>query len=171
MPKLSLTNTKDKTERLTPKAAKLKIENYCAYQERCHQEVTQKLYEYGLNTDDVNELLAHLIKNNFLNEQRYATLFAGSKVRQNKWGKIKIIQALKHKNISKTCIQKALTEIDNVLYERNMFETATKYYQTLKDKNNLLKRQKTIKHLISRGFESDRVFALAAELFDNYINI
>ena len=87
-------------QRLTPLQARQKIRHYCAYQERSHADVKNKLYEYGLRTNDVDEIISELISEDFLNETRFAQLYAPSKFRQNQWGKNKIIHSLKQKNVS-----------------------------------------------------------------------
>jgi regulatory protein len=144
-----------KTEKLTPQQAKPKIEYYCNYQERCHQEVTDKLYGYGLNTDDVNVLLSHLVKTNLLNEERFAMAFAGGKFRQKQWGKTKIIRELKQRNVSDYCIRKGIREIDEDDYRKTLLRLAEKYNGTLKDKSPHMRRQKLLKHLVSKGYEYD----------------
>ncbi len=90
--------------------AKQKIAHYCAYQERCQQEVRSKLYQYGLYKNQVEETLAWLITEGYLNEERFAKTFAGGKFRVKKWGKLKIEQALKQKQLSSYCIRKGMAE-------------------------------------------------------------
>jgi regulatory protein len=77
-------------KRLTPAEAHAKIQRYCAYQERSHKEVKNKLYEYGLYPGQVDELLSQLISEGFLNEERFAKAFAGGRFRMKKWGRLKI---------------------------------------------------------------------------------
>jgi regulatory protein len=81
-------------KKITPTEAKGKIQRYCAYQERSHQEVRNKLYSFGLYSDEVDNLLTDLITDGFLNEERFAKAFAGGKFRMKKWGRIKIVNAL-----------------------------------------------------------------------------
>jgi regulatory protein len=101
-----------KGKSLTVEQAKQKALRYCAYQERSHQEVKNKLYELGLNSSDADELLTYLITEGFLNEERYAKLFAGGKFRIKHWGRIKIVHALESKGLSRNCIRIGLKEID-----------------------------------------------------------
>ncbi len=144
------------------KKSRLKIASYCAYQERCQQEVKTKLYSYELYTEDVNNLLAWLITENYVNEERFAQTYAGGKFRIKKWGKFKITQALKQKNISDYCIKKGLQEIDpndyistiQVLAERKLNEYALKITASYQLKN------KTAKYIISKGFEPDLVWSV-----------
>lgn len=153
-----------KTERLTPQQAKPKIEHYCNYQERCHQEVSNKLYEYGLNTDDVNQLLSHLVKSKLLNEERFAIAFAGGKFRQKHWGKNKIIRELKMRKVSDFCIKKGLKEIDDTDYEKTLRHLAEKYNHTLKDKLKYIRQQKVLKHLVNKGYEYELCLELLNEI-------
>lgn len=147
----------DKNIKLTQQQAKPKIEYYCNYQERCQSEVKDKLYSFGLDTDDVNELLAHVVKSGLVNEERYAILFAGGKFRQKEWGRGRIKQELKFKKISDYSIKKALQEIDDEAYIKTLEKVADKYYATLKDKFKYIKEQKLIKHLNQKGFEYDLI--------------
>ena len=96
--------------------AKEKIQHYCAYQERSHQEVRNKLYEFGLHRNNVDEIISDLITNGFLNEERFAKAFAGGKFRMKKWGRTRITNALELKGVSKNCILIALKEIDENSY-------------------------------------------------------
>jgi regulatory protein len=139
--------------RLSIQEARPKIEYYCAYQERCHKEVTDKLYGYGLNTDEVRELLTHLVKAGFLNEERFARAFAGGKFRQKNWGKNKIIRELKLRGISEYCIKKAMSEIADDDYEDSLKQVAEKYLATHKGGPVWQLKQKALKHLVAKGYE------------------
>jgi regulatory protein len=143
--------------KLTIQQAKPKIEYFCNYQERCQAEVKDKLYSYGLDTDDVNELLAHVVTKGLVNEERYAILYAGGKFRQKQWGKEKIRRELKFKKISDYSIKKALAEINDDDYMKALERSAEKYYSTLKDKFKYIRIQKTLKHMNSKGFEFDLI--------------
>lgn len=96
---------------LTPEQAYPKIKHFCGYRERCHSEVKEKLYGMGLSRKDADILLSRLIEENFLNEERFAVLFAGGHFRQKKWGKQKIVYALRQKKVSEPNIKKALKEM------------------------------------------------------------
>ena len=148
------------------KKAKLKIASYCAYQERCQQEVRTKLYSYELYRDEVEELLSWLIQENYINEERFATTFAGGKFRIKKWGKFKIAQALKQKDISEYCLKKAMQEIDMEDYLVTIKELATKKSNeyALRISNEYQLRDKTAKHIISKGFEPALVWQIIKEL-------
>ena len=134
-----------------------KIEHYCSYQERCHQEVTSKLYYFGLNTDEVNEVLVRLVKANFLNEERFAIAFVTGKFRQKKWGLNKIIFELKSKQVSDFCIKKALTFIVEDNYDDTLEQLADKYFKKLKSSDKIfVRQQKVIKFLMSKGYEYEK---------------
>jgi len=152
-------------KKLTKQEAIPKIEYYCAYQERCHKEVTDKLYSYGLNTDEVGELLSRLVKSNFLNEERFAIAFAGGKFRQKYWGKTKIIRELKIRGISEYCIKKALKEIEDNDYEDSLKMLAEKYIRTHRLKNDFASKQKLLKHLMSKGYEYEQCQQIIQTMF------
>ena len=90
----------------TPQQALQKIKHYCAYQERCHSEVKEKLYGVGLRKNEVDEIISTLIEENYLNEERFAIQFAGGHFRIKNWGRVKIKYELKQKQVSDYCIKK-----------------------------------------------------------------
>ena len=96
------------TKVYTPAQAFVKIASFCAYQERTQQEVRVKLYEYGIKTDEVEVIIVKLIEDNFLNEERFAKVYAGGKFRIKKWGRLKISRALEMKELSSYCIKSGL---------------------------------------------------------------
>lgn len=142
------------------KSAKVKIEQYCAYQERSQQEVRDKLYDMGLHKDDVENIITELIDNNFLNEERFAITYARGKFRIKHWGKIKIKQHLKQKKVGDYCIKKALALIDPNDYEKTIIQLVEKKNRELKEKDAYIKKQKVIRFVVSRGFETDIVLSL-----------
>ncbi|MDP2174965.1 MAG: regulatory protein RecX [Bacteroidota bacterium] len=145
----------DSEKRLTPQQALTKIEFFCAYQERCHQEVLLKLKSYGLNQAEQDQILVKLIHSDFINEERFAKAFAGGKFRQKKWGKTKIILELKKRKISDYCINKALSEIEEINYDQTIEALASKYFNTIKQGQLFIRQQKTIKYLMGKGYEYD----------------
>ena len=140
------------TKRLTPQQASSKIKAYCAYQERCHHEVRQKLYGYGLYTQQVDQLIADLIEENYLNEARFARLFAGGKFRMKSWGRIKITQELKLRKVSPYNIRMGMKEIDPEDYQQTLQKLAVKKWAELKGKR-IEKTAKTINFLMHKGYE------------------
>ena len=140
-----------------------KAKQYCAYQERCHSEVKEKLYSFGLYKKDVDELMAELISDNYLNEERFAILFAGGKFRIKQWGRVKIKYALKQKQVSEYCIKKALTGIDDSQYTATLQKLFEQKLKTLRSEKNLFIRKRKIQdHLMQKGFETELVRALVA---------
>lgn len=144
----------------TPQQALIKIRDWCAYQERCQQEVRDKLYNYGLKTDEVENMIAQLVSENFINEERFAIAFAGGKFRIKKWGRIKIKQELKAKRVSDYCIRKGLAVIDNTEYINTLKKVLALKGKSITEKNALKKKQKLVRYALSKGYEQDIVFDL-----------
>ena len=152
-------------ESLTPNQALSKIKHFCAYQERCHNEVKEKLYGFGLNKNEVDEILSRLIEENYLNEERFATQFAGGKFRIKKWGRVKIKYELRKKQVSDYCIKKALAAIDDKDYVKILQKIFTDKLKTLKgEKNIFIKKRKLQDHILQKGFESELVHKLIAKI-------
>jgi regulatory protein len=141
-----------------PHTAMLKAQAYCAYQERCHQEVRDKLYEWGLYSDAVENIISNLIGDNYLNEERFAKAYAGGKFRIKQWGKIKIKIALKQKRISDYCIKKGLAEINPDDYYNTLLNIINTKRRTLSEKNEMKRNYRLATYAISRGFEADLVW-------------
>lgn len=142
-----------------------KVKQYCAYQERCHSEVKEKLYSFGLHKNEVDELLSNLIEENYLNEERFAFQFAGGKFRIKQWGRIKIKYALKQKQVSEYCIKKALAAINETDYNRTLQKLFDQKLKTLKaEKNIFIKKRKLQDHLMQKGFEANLVRELITKI-------
>ena len=146
-----------KTVRLDKKTALFKAEHYCAYQERAQQEVRDKLYEFGLHKDEVEELISELISTNFLNEERFAQAYVSGKFNIKRWGKIKIKQALKLKKVPEKMILKALNKIDYDEYLKVILASAEKKSASITEKDPYKRRNKLITHLMSKGFENNLI--------------
>ena len=145
-------------QKLTPQQALPKLKQYCAYQERCHSEVKEKLYSYGVYNNDAEEIISKLIEEDYLNEERFAVHFAGGKFRMKQWGRVKIKYELKQKQVSEYCIKKALKTIDDDDYEKLLQKLAEQKLKTLKsEKNIFIKKRKLQDFLLQRGFENDLV--------------
>jgi len=143
-----------------------KIEHYCAYQERCHEEVEQRLRDMKMNSDEIDQIIAHLINDNFLNEERFACSFARGKHRIKYWGKIRITNELKFRGINQTLINIALKEISEEYY--TTFDTlATRHWESIRETNSLKKRKKFCDFMLRRGFESNLVYEKIRELENN----
>lgn len=130
-----------------------RIRQFCAYQERAQQEVRDKLYELGMSKEEVEEIMSELISENFLNETRFATQFAGGHFRIKGWGKLKIQYALQQKRVSSFNIKTALKAIDLDAYEKTLKQLAEKKWNSLKGERGLSRMAKTQSFLHQRGFE------------------
>jgi regulatory protein len=141
-----------------------KIEHYCAYQERCHEEVVSKLRSMKLDSEEIDEIIAHLIGSNFLNESRFACSFARGKHRIKHWGKIRIVNELKFRNITSYNINLALKEIPQEEYTSTFDTVSERQWETIRETNMLKKRKKFCEYLLRRGFESNLVYEKVKEL-------
>ena len=132
--------------------AKGKILKYCAYQERSQKEVKNKLYDMGLYTNQVNELMLYLIQENYLNEERFAIHFAASKMRQKKWGRRKIEIALKEKGLGEKLIKQSIGALNKVQYSSNLVALIEKKDRTLRYSSEYERKQKLIRYFLGRGY-------------------
>jgi regulatory protein len=148
----------------TIKEALLKLEHFCAYQERCHAEVVSKLYSLKMTPDEIDSIVVQLIENNFLNETRFACSFARGKHRIKQWGKIRITNELKAKQISSTNISLALKEISPEEYESTFENLSERCWNSIQEKNILKKRKKFCDYLLRRGYESNFVYDKVKEM-------
>ena len=141
-------------QQYTPKESKVKIAKFCAYQARCHQEVRDKLYAYGLLPNDVEEIIYELIQNDFINEERFAKAFVRGKFNYKKWGRIKIAQELKKRKISKYCINKGLGEISEEKYKVVLTEILDKKSKQFSSLKEYQKNYKAVQFAMGKGYES-----------------
>jgi len=142
-----------------------KARHYCAYQERCHAEVKEKLYSFGLRKHDVEEAISRLIEENYLNEERFAVQFAGGRFRMKQWGRVRIRYELKQKQVGEYCIKKALASISEDDYDRTLADLAAKKWESLNNETEpFIRRQKVQNLLIQRGYEPDKVQAVITTL-------
>ena len=140
------------------------LENYCAYQNRCHKEVEQKLHDINMIPQAKEKILLHLLQHDFLNEERYSKAFTRGKFKIKKWGKIKITNELKFRNISAYNIKNALLEINDDAYLKTLQQLAKKKSPLIKASNSFIKRNKLSTYLISKGYESNLVFDLVKKI-------
>ncbi|WP_347923491.1 RecX family transcriptional regulator [Pontimicrobium sp. SW4] len=144
--------------------AKKKLEYYCAYQERCHKEVAQKLKEMYMIPEAIDVIIVHLLQHNFLNEERYTKVFVSGKLKIKKWGKRRLVIELKKKDISITNINQALAEIDEKEYIQIFNDLAEKRYNSINEKDKYKKKKKLTDYLLYRGWESFLVYDKVNEL-------
>ena len=151
-------------KKLTFLEAKQKIEGWCAYQERCHQEVSIKLNSFGLPQEERDALIAHLISHNYLNEQRFAEAVVSGKHRIKKWGRNKITNFLKQKNIPDSIIAKAFMEVGEHEYNINLRILVEKYVALKQLKNTFQDKAKLINYLQQKGYAYDEIKTCLKEL-------
>lgn len=137
-----------------------KIRHYCAYQERCHSEVKDKLFTYGMNYSEGEQLISRLIEEGYLNEERFSIHYAGGHFRIRKWGKVKIAHALKQKQVSAYCIKKALAAIDEDEYLSLLEKLANEKWRSLKAGSSMEKNYRCRQFLLQRGFEGQLIDAV-----------
>ena len=134
-----------------------KMQSFCAYQERSHSEVESKLIDLGVYGDRIGQIVAELIQDNFLNEERFAKAFARGKNNIKKWGRIRIKQELKLRKVSDYCIRKAMEEIEESEYWKNLVEVLTKKKQLLSEEDSFKKNQKLFQFALQKGYESELI--------------
>ena len=139
------------------KVALAKAEHFCAYQERAQQDIRDKLYEWGLWPEAVENIIVKLIGDNFLNEERFAKAYVQGKFRQKGWGRIKIKQGLKFKKVPDSLIKKALLTIDGDDYITMLIKVLNKKNALLTEKDDYKRRYKLQQYALGRGYESDLI--------------
>ncbi|PZF72953.1 regulatory protein RecX [Taibaiella soli] len=144
------------------------IYKYCNYQERCHQDVRNKLYDLGARKDQVETLIADLIGDNLLNEERYARAFVRGKFRLKKWGRKKILQELKLHKISEYCVKKGMSEIDANEYDSVLNQLCVKKWRELnRETNEFNKKGKVYRYLLQKGYEQDLISDAINQLLES----
>jgi len=144
-------------KQLSKEQALQKLKPYCSYQERCHSEVNEKLYNLGVRKSDHDEVIATLIEQGYLNEERFAVAFAGGRFRIKEWGRLKIKYELKQRQVSDYCIRKALAQIEEGEYLVTLQKLAAEKYAALKREQWLVRKKKTIGYLQQKGYELNLV--------------
>lgn len=153
-----------KSTSYTLQEAQKKLEHYCAYQERCHQEVEQKLRSMNMIPEVSNIIIGNLIEENYLNETRFAQSFARGKFRIKKWGKERIVRELKLRKISPFNIKIALKEISPEEYNGTLNALAEKFWMANASRDKHIRKKKVINALRYRGWETPLIFAILHEL-------
>lgn len=145
-------------------SALAKIYRYCAYQERSHQEVKNKLFSYGLHSDEVDQILSKLITEGFVNEERFAKAYAGGKFRMQRWGRLKIENELNALGVSSNCIRRGMKEIPDDDYKKTLQELLKKKNKLVSESDPFKKRNKVAQFAIGRGFEPELVWRMVKEI-------
>ena len=149
---------------LTVKEIEGKLQYYCSYQDRCHKEVKAKLKSFKISSDELNEIVSNLIKDNYLNESRFSKSFVRGKFNIKNWGKVRIVNELKLRNISIYNINLGLKEIDDQDYINKLEDIFNKKLSSLSNLNSNLKKKKIISYLLYRGWESNLIFSKVNEI-------
>lgn len=148
----------------TPSQAKPKIEKFCAYQERSHQQVKRKLQGYGLNGMDADILLVELMHANFLNEERFAMAYARGKFKIKGWGKAKIKQGLKREGVGEKLIQQALASLGMDDYLDTLNTLTTKKWPLIKGASHIEKVFKLKRYLVGKGYDFEAIDKAIAQV-------
>lgn len=144
--------------------AQSKLENYCAYQERCHKEIVEKLRGMNMIPQAIDLIIVHLLDHKYLNEERFACSFARGKHRIKHWGKIRIVNELKFRKISQYNITTALKEITAEEYNTTFHTLADRQWQNTRETNTIKKRKKFCDFLLRKGFESNLIYEKVKDL-------
>ena len=147
-----------------------KIANFCAYQERTHEEVRQRLAKFFVLPDDAEILITRLIEDKYLNEHRYAQTYVGGKFRIKKWGKNRILYELKRKNLSEYSIRSAMKEIKEADYKQTLQKLAQKKLEILLNNGESISpilKKKLAAYLIQKGYEPELVWEMVEEVLKN----
>ena len=144
-----------------------KLKYFCAYQERSHSDVEKKLYEYPLTEEERENVIATLISENYLNEERFAIAFTEGKFRMKKWGKQKIKAKLKEKKVSEYCIRKGLEALEEEEYNDTLQELIKQKYNQTKANSTYQRKAKTARYCIQKGFEPALVWEYLNNLTTN----
>jgi regulatory protein len=155
-----------KKKKFSPKEALPKIQSYCAYQERSHKEVKNKLFEYGLYASEVDELISTLIVDGFLNEERFAKAFAGGKFRIKRWGRLKIKQELEMLGLTKRNVTTGLKEIDSSDYSKTLKALIKKKASLITESNPFKKKNLVARFVIGKGYEAEMVWEMVKEFVE-----
>lgn len=137
-----------------------RAERYCAKEEKCCYQVRRKLLEWGTDQDAAEQILEHLVRENYINEERFAREYAVGKFRNNKWGRLKITNELLRFHIQDDLIEKALNEIDPSEYEVLLKKLLMARYHSLKEAKDRTASQKIATFAIGKGFEPELVWEM-----------
>jgi regulatory protein len=146
------------------KEAYLRASSYCAYQERSQDDVRERLREWNIRGEDAESVISRLIEENFLNEERFAKAFVGGKFRMKQWGRLKIRQELRSHGLTEACIKLAMKEINEQEYRQTLYRLLEKKNELLKDEETVIRKQKLIRYVLSKGYENDLVWNAVEEM-------
>jgi len=152
------------TEETLYKASLSKAMALCSRREYCPEDIRLKLQSWGMGENDTGRVIEILIKENFLNENRFAEAFVKDKFNYNKWGKVKIVAHLKMKKIPSGIIRSALDCIDDEIYRKTLSDLIVSHRRSVKAKNQYDLKGKLLRFGLSKGFESSLLYELLNEM-------
>ncbi|MFI5187050.1 MAG: regulatory protein RecX [Chitinophagales bacterium] len=154
-------------KKLNKEQALQKLRHYCRYQERCQSEVKNKLFQLGINKGEHDEIITGLIKENFLNEERFAAAFATGRFKMKHWGRKKIQFELKEKRVNNEAIEKGLEQINEEDYMQTLRKLAKEKYASLKHEQYLIRKKKTMDYLMQKGYEAELIKTFLEKISDS----
>ena len=154
----------NKRKSYTLAQAQKKLEYYCAYQERCHKEVIAKLKTLGMIPSVIDKIISELIKANYLNETRFTQSFVRGKFRIKKWGKNRILQELKVRDISSFNIKLGMKEISDDNYQKTFYELFEKRRREVKQLTKTEQKKKIFSYMSYRGWENSKIYEALRDL-------
>ena len=147
-----------------------KAQRLCSKSEKCESDLRKKFYQWEISEQDAIDIIQHLKEHDFINHQRYALSFANDKLKFNHWGKKKIEYALRLKNIEDPYIQEAINTISGKEYDRILQKEIEKKTKTLKNSDQIDKKNKICNYLLQKGFESGKVFEFVENKLKDDLN-
>ena len=135
---------------------------YCSKQETCSADVETKLQTWGADTGQKEKIVSYLIEQKYIDNERFCRAFVNDKLRFNKWGRLKIVQALRMKQIPENIQQGVFNEMDVSLYEQILAELLHKKVREIKASGSYERRGKLLNFALQRGFE----YAIAERLIN-----
>lgn len=153
-------------QKISKKEALVKAQNLCARQEKCIFDIRKKLFDWKLNLEDFDDIINDLLKDKYIDEQRYAISFTREKFKFNKWGKIKIEYSLNQKSIPHIYIKKALEEIKETDYNILLENELLKKLKTIKNTDIYTIKSKLTRYALSKGFENGKVFDIITTILN-----
>ncbi len=135
-----------------------KLKYYCAYQERCHKDVSDKLWDFQLSENERMNIISELIGENYLSEERFAVAFSEGKFRIKKWGRIKIKQKLKEKKVSDYCLKKGLEALDEEEYIETLEKLVHRKFDSINESNLYKRKVKTVNYCYQKGYETELIW-------------
>jgi len=149
---------------LTFQEALLRAQKLCSAEEKCKSDVRKKLFDWGINSENTEKVIAQLLQENFIDERRFAKAFSKDKMRLNKWGKIKIAFELNQKKLPRNVIQEAVSLIDEAEYLEVLKKETLKKLRSLNDKDPFVMKGKLHRFASSKGFENEVIFKVLDEV-------